>query len=260
MQKGIITASSDWHLIRKGDRAQNSTDPKLLREYLRWGFLDTDLTVLNGDIFDLGKTRYDTIMYGNGAYADLIKVMQNYMRYGKLKYVHGNHDIEMKEHWKLKDRLYIPEYKSLFIHGHQLEANPGVIGKPIEKFLLKILAFFERNVWEDIDQIPNLMNRYFHIDKENREKFFHNCEQYMNETKKWRKKYPVDNLFVGHVHGEPEVREISGWREIINDGCAVKICPTNKKPEDDPKNYRADYILFNTKNGEITAKDMRDGF
>jgi hypothetical protein len=260
MSKGLITLSTDWHVIRKGDKAQNSTDPRLLKEYLKWGYLDTDKVILGGDIFDLGKTSFDKIMYGDGAYVDMIKLIQNYMRYNKLEYIAGNHDWEMTEHWKLKDRLYIPEHKALVMHGHQLDANPGFSGKPIERVLLKLLAFLERIVWEDIDQIPSFLEKNFYIDMESREKFFTNCQNYMKNIKILRLKYPVDSLFVGHIHGDPEIRTLKDGRKIVNCGCNVKVSPTNKKPEDDPDNYRSDYIVLNTKTGEITAKDMRDGF
>jgi predicted phosphodiesterase len=262
MSKGLITVSTDWHVIREGDRAQNSTDPRLLREYLKWGYLDTDKVILGGDIFDLGKSTIDKIMYGDGAYVDLIKLIQNYMKYKKLEYIAGNHDWEMTKEWKLNDRLYIPEQKVMVMHGHQLDANPGFSGKCIERTLLKVLAFLERTVWEDIDQIPSFMEKNFHIDAESREKFFTNCQNYMNARGRTipRKKHPVDTLFVGHIHGNPETRALEDGRKIVNCGCNVKVCLTNKKPEDEPGSYRSDYVVLDTRTGEITAKDMRDGF
>jgi len=138
-----IVVASDWHITKKSGL---TTDIELLYEFLKVGDNHADLTILNGDVFDLWRVPWKKIInsrYKKGINKKIINKIAEMRQKGKLEYVVGNHDFPLKEELELPLEYHIPESDILVTHGHIWDPFCVGANKKYTKFGIRMLKILE---------------------------------------------------------------------------------------------------------------------
>jgi len=186
----------------------------LLLEFLRWGEKDLDEIILAGDIFDLVKDKMTYIRRDNPR---LVKKVRELMDKGKLTYIYGNHDEDMKYLWGLKQRYIIPETDVVVLHGHQFD---WVIKPPIRRLgeaAVRFAAIIEDLGWKSFSW--NMSTLAYVVGARKLPDPTKECDRdiYYNESQEIiRSISGVNRLVHGHTH-----RAHKGDGIVMNCGCST---------------------------------------
>lgn len=185
-----ILVLSDLHIDHGDKFGIFKWDTPLLIEYIKniINKFNIQQVILNGDIFELYKYKYEDIAKHNN---NLVSFLSQPM----FIHIKGNHDITSKiarDSYVIKNKNGQTIY---FEHGHKADFLNGTpIGRVISKVGLKTLKWFMKN-----KKIRKAYFRYIEIDDQiTRMPKKYNSYKYLQHALKLLKQYDV--VFLGHTH------------------------------------------------------------
>ncbi|MCK5023072.1 MAG: hypothetical protein KAS04_02770 [Candidatus Aenigmarchaeota archaeon] len=269
MKNNVLLTIGDPHLS-SGDKTEDTTNPKLLKEFLKASLKEKYQLALLGDVYETCQA-VGGVEGIKDAHGEIHNIIKNGANEGVFKLASGNHDKNLLKYFgfmKKGKTLYVPEMGAKLSHGHEIEGlyHP-IINKPWEKPLIRILGIIERFIDKDID---TKFSRWVKGGDAGRtDKFY----KYANK-RVMRSKYPV-HIFA-HFH-KPDFKRLEKERygKIKMEDLGVTSEPreieiSRKNPKEryiinvgGNVNDRCDYV-FLRKLGKnryvVDFLDMRDGF
>ncbi len=223
--------TSDWHLS-SGDIMAETTDRKLLYEFLKWCETEVDKVYLAGDIFDMRLTTLDRIRKANYPVAD--KALELVDK-GKAVYCPGNHDWPLIEEYWTTETADMDGTGIVVLHGHQFDpvSVPFWLDEKREKWIKEIRDKTGYTLWPDLEKRKK--SKRLSGTKDILMRFF------TRRAERFARNGGYRGVIYGHMH-LPGI--YSEDPLIANSGCCI--------------GGDSDYLVV--EDGEVVVKDMKDGF